>query len=141
MSGSVCGLLFVAGSYNLGSGVAAKSLASWFSTKIGIAVGAIGSGALSGSAIGLGILALGFLIHIIKNRCKPKEIFTFKRLPRSGRLSTISEGSCEDFSSTDESPFRSSLKNLHYDILKSDNTFRFSHRVSENYFSPTAVDL
>ena len=56
----------MAGSYNLGSRVAAKSLASWFSAKIGIAVGAIGGGALAGSAIGLGILALGFIVHIIK---------------------------------------------------------------------------
>ncbi len=138
--GAVFGIMFAAGSSAIGTGAAASAVATWISVNIGLTVGIIAAGALAGAGIGLGVLVLGLAICALKKRCKPKEIFAFKALPRLGLLSTISERSSEDSFSTDNSPFRDNWTEVHHKVLKHSSAADFN-RFSENYFSPTAVSL
>ena len=138
--GAVFGIMFAAGSSAIGTGAAASAVATWISVNIGLTVGIIAAGALAGAGIGLGVLVLGLAICALKKRCKPKEIFAFKALPRLGQLSIISERSSEDSFSTDNSPFRNNWTEVHHKVLKYGSEDNFN-RFSENYFSPTAVNL
>ena len=124
----------------IGTGAAASAVATWVSVNIGLTVGIVAAGALAGAGIGLGVLALGLAICALRRCCKKRSSYVFNPISRGGRLSTISEGSCEDPFSTDNSPFRNSWAEVHHKVLKHGGAANFN-RVSENYFSPTAVDL
>jgi hypothetical protein len=138
--GAVFGIMFAAGSSAIGTGAAASAVATWVSVNIGLTVGIVAAGALAGAGIGLGVLALGLAICALRRCCKKRSSYVFNPISRGGRLSTISEGSCEDPFSTDNSPFRNSWAEVHHKVLKHGGAANFN-RVSENYFSPTAVDL